>query len=728
MSAYSARIRRRRTHRAGASRLIIILIVVLLLAVGAGGAAAVGYVMHIADGVHLSDLKPKTAGSVSQVLARDGHGHWVRLGFIKTTTLRTAITTAQMPDNIREATVAIEDQRFYQHKGVDYQGVIRAGVNNVFNHKDVQGGSTLTMQLIRNVYTHNRKRTLKRKIQEASLAHQLEKRHPGRAGKEYILTSYLNNVPYGTTLLGQQAIGISAAARVYFNEPASRLTLPQAALLAGLPQAPTSYDPLRHPAAARTRRNQVLTKMAQLKMITPAAAQAAELTRLNLHPNRYYGKVREGYILDYIRRELIHHLGAKVVQKGGLRVYSSINLRWQKIARKVMKQNLPLASDPAQALVAMDPATGRVLAMANSIPYGRGPGQSTFNIAANGQRQAGSTMKVIDLMGAIREGADIKRVEYDSHPLNFIDPGTGTKIDVHTDDGSYSGPTTLFEGLVKSDNTVYQQLDLDLTPPVVTKTAHDMGVISHFDNYPSEGLGGFKHGVTPLEMADAYATVASGGVRHYPTAIIKVVYPNGKVSTKLGHPKPKRIFTDGMTDQAIQAMHANIERGTGTHANFGCDSEAGKTGTTSSFTDAWFNGFVPGLETDVWIGYPKSTISMTNVPPYGEEFGGDSPADIWHAFMSAVAKCKPWPPIKHPFVSKTFTGRYVIGSGNSACDIDPTQCNQTTTTPSTTPAKPTPGGGGIKVPPQIYQPPTHTPTPTPAPVGGGGGGVDAPTG
>ncbi len=737
MSAYSARIRRRRTHRAGASRLIIILIVVLLLAVGAAGAASIGYVLHIANSVHLSDLKPRTAGAVSVVYARDGHGGYTRIGFIKSDMLRTAITTAQMPANIREATVAIEDQRFYKHKGVDYQGVIRAGVNNIFNHSEVQGGSTLTMQLIRNVYTHNRRRTLKRKIQEASLAHQLEKRHPGRKGKQFILTQYLNNVPYGTTLLGQQTIGIQAAARVYFDEPATHLTLPQAALLAGLPQAPTSYDPLRHPGAALVRRNQVLTKMAQLNMITPAQAAAAKLTHLNLHPNGYYGKVREGYVLDYIKRELIHHLGAKIVHKGGLRVYSSINLRWQKIARKVMKQNLPLASDPAQALVAMDPRTGRVLAMANSIPYGRGAGESTFNIAANGQRQAGSTMKVIDLMGAIRKGADIKRVEYDSHPLNFIDPGTGTKIDVHTDDGSYSGPTTLFEGLVKSDNTVYQQLDLDLTPPYVTKTAHDMGVISHFNDYPSEGLGGFKHGVTPLEMADAYATVASHGVRHYPTAIMKVVFPNGKVNTKIGRPKPKRIFTDGMTDQAIQAMHANIERGTGTHANFGCDSEAGKTGTTSSFTDAWFNGFVPGLETDVWIGYPKSTISMTNVPPYGEEFGGDSPADIWHAFMTAVAKCTPWPAIKHPFVPKTFTGRYVIGAGNSACDIDPTQCNVTTTTPTTT--TPTTGGGadngtgGAKVPPSISQPPNQTPppvpAPTPAPVGGGaGGGVVAPTG
>ena len=306
MSAYSARIRRRRTHRAGASRLIIILIVVLLLAVGAAGAASIGYVLHIANSVHLSDLKPRTAGAVSVVYARDGHGGYTRIGFIKSDTLRTAITTAQMPANIREATVAIEDQRFYKHKGVDYQGVVRAAVKNIFNDSTVQGGSTLTMQLVRNIYIAQPPATLKRKIQEASLAQQLEKRHPGRKGKKCILTQYLNNVPYGTTCGGQQTIGVQAAARVFFDKPATQLTLAQAALLAGLPQAPTAIRPASSPGRRAGPPRQVLTTMAQLNMITPAQAAAAKLTHLNLHPNSYYGKVREGYVLDYIRRELIH--------------------------------------------------------------------------------------------------------------------------------------------------------------------------------------------------------------------------------------------------------------------------------------------------------------------------------------------------------------------------------------------------------------------------------------
>jgi penicillin-binding protein 1A len=723
MSAYSARIRRRRANRAGPARLIIIVVVLLLLAVGGGIAGAVGYVLSVAHGVKLSDLKPRTAGAVSVVYAADGH---TRLGFIsRNDVLRTVITTSQMPADIRDATVAIEDQRFYKHKGVDYEGVLRAAVANVLNHKDVQGGSTLTMQLIRNIYTHNRTRTFQRKIKEAVLAQQLEKEHPGPKGKQFILTQYLNNVPYGTTLEGQSAIGIQAAARVYFDRSARALTLPEAAMIAGLPQAPTAYDPLRHPAAALARRNVVLQKMAQQNMITQQQALSAEATHLGLHPNAYYEKFREGYILAYVKQELIHHYGAKLVDKGGLRVYTSINLKWQRLARKDIATGLNAPDDPAGALVSMNPHDGQIEAMASSVPYGSAAGESTFDLASQSHRQAGSTMKVITLMAAIRDGADPKTVEYDSTPLHFTDPGCGCLINVHTDDNSYTGPTTLFQGLVASDNTVYQQLDLDVGPKNVTKTAHEMGITSKLFSYPSEGLGAV--GVSPLEMTDAYSTVASGGVHHPPTAITKVVFPSGHVDKTIGHPTGDRIFTDGMTDQAIQAMHANITRGTGTHADTGCASDAGKTGTTSNFTDAWFNGFVPGQVTAVWIGYPKTTRSMISVPPYGEEFGGDTPADIWHQFMEQTEKCKPWPPIKTPFVARSFSGRYVLNGGTGGlCSVDPGGCVSTTTTPATVPTTPKrdtgtgKGTGGAGFPPSISAPqtttPAATPTPTPTPT------------
>ncbi len=712
MSAYSARKRRRRSSKAGPARLIIILVVFVLLAGAAGVAVAVGYVLNVARDVNLSDIKPRTAGAVSVVYASDGK---TRLGFIQGDVLRTVIPRKQMPSTIRNATVAIEDQRFYKHKGVDYQGVIRAAVNNVLNHKDVQGGSTLTMQLIRNIYTHDAKRTFKRKIQEARLAQQLEEEHPGRAGKQFILTQYLNNAPYGTTLNGKQAIGVQAAARVYFDKQARELTLPESALLAGLPQAPSLYDPLRYPKAALTRRNEVLKAMKQQKMITSSQYLSAVLTPLGLKANDYFAKRREGFVLDYVSRELRKHYGAKIFNKGGMKVYTSINLKWQRVARNAIAHELSVPGDPSAALVSINPKNGHILAMASSGKYSL---SNLFNLATDGHRQPGSTFKVITLMAAIARGADPKQTYYDSHPLNFFDAATGTKIDVHTDDNKYTGSTSLFEGLVHSDNTIYQQLDLDVGPENVTRTAHLMGITSHLDSFPAEGLGGLKNGVTPLEMANAYATIASGGYRNHPVAITKVVFANGRTDTKIGHPKRNKVFTDGETDAAIQPMHANIERGTGTGANIGCDSQAGKTGTTSNFTDAWFDGMVPGLVTAVWVGYPKSTISMTNVPNWGTMFGGLAPAAIWHDFMAKVAPCRPWPAIRDPFVGRQFTGRYSTSANSDPCATDPTQCTTTTPTPATTTAPP----------PIFAKPPASTGTGGGVGTGTGAGGGAAGTG
>lgn len=720
MSARRERIRRSRQRR-GVGRSLALTFGVLAAFGAIGVLGAVGYVVSIAnDAPDISTIKPKDQGANTVVYADDGK---TRLGVIQSDVLRTPVPASSIPQSIKDATVAIEDSRFYKHKGVDFEGVIRAAFRNLQSHGEVQGGSTLTMQLVRNLYTGDRQRTFSRKIKEAKLAEDLEALHPGPRGKQWILAKYLNNVPYGT-VGGQTTYGVQAAARVFFDRTASQLTLPESALLAGLPQAPTDYNPFLFPRRARNRRNEVLQKMADQHYITQARAAAAIAAPLGVKPTTYYQTHREGYFFDYVKQELIRTYGLDEVRRGGLRVYTTINLKWQKLARAAIAGRLNQPGDPSAALVSIDPRNGHILAMASSARYGT----SKFNLAAQSHRQPGSTFKVMTLMTALRRGVDPLRTTYISKPLKFFDSATGTQIDVQTDDHRYRGRTNLFEALVHSDNTVYQQLDLDMGPTNVTKTAHDMGITSHLDSYPAEGLGGLRRGVSPLEMANAYATIASGGYRNRAVGITKVVLPDGKVDTKRWTPQRTQVFTDGQTYEAIKAMEANAQRGTGTASQFGCSSIAGKTGTTSSFTDAWFDGMVPGLTTAVWVGYPRTTTSMTSVHGI-EVFGGTFPAQIWHDFMQQVVKsCDPWPQPKVPFVAQPFFGRY-SSTGAPGGGVDTSTVPQgAPTTPQTTPqtGTGTAGTGGQKYPPDQYASPPQPPPSTHAPPATPGGGTGAP--
>jgi len=321
------------------------------------------------------------------------------------------------------------------------------------------------------------------------------------------------------------------------------------------------------------------------------------------------------------------------------------------------------------------------------------------------------------MMTALRQGVDINKTTYVSKPLNFIDKKTGAKIDVQTDDHSYGGNTSIFNGLVKSDNTVFQQLDLDLGPENVRQTAYDMGITSHLDAYPAEGLGGLKVGVSPLEMTRAYTTINTGGWRVNPVAIKKVEFPDGHVDTSLGQRKRVKVFTDGQTHEATLAMEANVDHGTGTNAQLGCPT-AGKTGTTSSFTDAWFDGFTTSLNTAVWVGYPNSTQSMLAVPGYGEMFGGLAPALIWHDFMSTAMQsrqCDTFPAPTTPFVSAPFFGEYA-STGAPGGGTDPLAKQDQTGNGTTKGKKKSDKKGTKNYPPSQYESP-----PQPAPKPGGGG-------
>jgi penicillin-binding protein 1A len=731
--------RRRRRNKGGPARPLFLALGVVTTFAALGVLGAVGWVVSVATSAPALDtIKPQDQGAASVIYSADGH----RLGFISNDVLRTPVTGGQIPQNVRDATVAIEDRRFFEHKGVDFEGVVRAAVKNLENKHDVQGGSTLTMQLIRNLYTKDTVRDgiegYKRKIREAKLAEELENRHPGQRGKRWILDQYLNNVPYGT-VGGKTAVGIQAASRIFFDKPADKLTLAQAALLAGLPQAPSSYNPFLSAGKAEARRNDVLRRMADQGYITQAQADKAIGEKLGVKPNAYYTQKRESYFYDYVKQQLVDEYGAKRVQAGGMHIYTTLNLKMQQAARKALDDNLA-GTDRSGSIVSVDPANGDIKAMASTATYG----QFKFNLASQGHYAAGSTFKVMVLMTALRKGVDPDTTTYTSMPLKFDDPLWGP-IDVHTYSGSYIGRANLVKATLASDNSIYQQLDLDLGPEEVKQTAIDMGIKSPVDALPAAALGGLTKGVTPLEMANAYATIASNGWRNKVSAVRKVCFPTklGKFDCKTEKAHRHRAFEDGVTAEATKILKANVEGGTGTKAQFGCPA-AGKTGTVDDFTDAWFVGYTPRLATSVWVGH--ATDRRTLGPGAA---GGEVAAPIWGQYMkSAHGKyCGDFAKPKHAFVSTPFFGKYAkTGVKDNKVDPstyekDPNGAQDLETGKSGKDGKGT-GTGSTKYPNDQYQSPpqqapvTTTPstpstpvttTPvTPAPDTGTGGGTAPP--
>jgi penicillin-binding protein 1A len=693
--------RRRRRHGRPLRRVVVALASLLVIGCVAAGIAFAGWVASVVQSTpDIQNLKPRPQGAVSMVYAADG----TRLGFISGDTLRSAVPGTQIPLVMKRATVAIEDKRFYKHGGVDYVGIVRAAVRNVTSDRAQQGGSTLTMQLVRNLYTPDTrfKKTLTRKIREAKLAEELEQQH----SKEWVLVAYLNNVPYGT-VGGQTAVGVQAAARIFYNKPASQLTLSQAALLAGLPQAPTQYNPFNNPVDARRRRGEVLKAMVDSGYISHAAAAAANAAPLGVHRSDYYAHRREQFFFDYVRSELIRRYGRRVVEQGGLKVYTTINLRFQELARQAIASHVGYAGAPSAALATVDPTNGHILAMASSATYG----PTIFNYATQAHRQPGSTFKVIDLMAAVRMGIDPDTTYYVSRQLS---PGwlpQAPTWEVQTDSHSYSGSISLASALPPSDNTVFAQLGADIGPDKVDQAAHDMGITSHLDGFYAEAIGGLRYGVSPLEMANAYATVADGGWRNTATAIARVVHPDGTVD-ELGSARRRKEFTDGETAKVLAPMKQVLISGTAGGQGIGCPN-AGKTGTTTSNTDAWFVGVTPRLSTAVWVGFPNETTTLGS-----SVFGGTVAAPIWHDFMT-VAKgsfCDDWPTPKVPFQGTPYFGTYASASGGSSSGTS--SSGGTSTTPGTTTTPTTPGGGGGTNPnPNAYAHP-----PQQAPAGGGGGG------
>ena len=669
---------------------------VILIVVAVGALSAVGYVLAVAaTAPDLSTLKPVDKGANSVVYAADGS----RLGYVQSDELRTPIPSAQMPEQLRQAVVAIEDERFYEHKGVDYGAIIRAGVKNLESGKNLQGGSTITQQLVRALYIKDPQRNIKRKIREAKLASELEKEH----SKAWILTNYLNDVPFGTNQ-GRTSIGVEAASDELFGKHAKDLTLPQAALLAGLPQAPSQYNPFRNPRAALQRRGEVLQKMVENGFISRSESEAANNTGLELKRGTRYTRRREPFFFDYVEEKLIERYGVGVYRRGGLKVYTSINPKMQDVARSAINSYYGDPAGPASAIVSVDPANGEIKAMASSGTYK----DRRFNLAAQGRRQPGSAFKTMVLTAAIREGIDPSRTSYTSKPLNLNVPGYGP-WKVKTFSNSYGGSMNLVRATLASDNSVYAQLALDVGPKKVCETAKLLGITTKLDCLPAEGLGGLRLGVTPVEIATAYATLASGGIRHRPTGIRKVVFPDGK-SESFESSKGKRVLTDGEAYEVTKILKQNVQSGTGTRANYGCPA-AGKTGTTDSAKDAWFVGYTPHLSTSVWVGYPDANIAM----PGGQ--GGTLAAPVWNAFMVPAHgdDCADFPQPQTPFESTPFFGHY-SSTGRSYNNYDSGSDYQTDQNgPATTPQ--TNGQGQDGYDPNLYSaPPQEGPQRSPAPA------------
>lgn len=648
--------RRRNRNRGHPVRRVFLFTVILGLVVVAIGIAGVaGWVVNVAQSApNIAQLKPRDQGQLSEVFASDGS----LLGYIYSDTLRTYISSRRLPPMLKRATVAIEDRRFYQHGGIDYEGIVRAAVKDVFGSgKSIQGGSTLTMQLVRNIYLPSDTRSLRRKIIEAKLAEELEKKHT----KNWILTQYLNDVDYGT-LGGKTAVGVGAASQMFFDKPVTKLNLAQAALLAGLPQAPSIYNPFISPNLARARRHEVLTAMVKSHYITQAQAAAADASRLQVHRNNAYAIKREPYVFDFVRDQLIQTFGLRAVAQGGLKVYTTIDLTRQQQARDAILRNEGQPGDPAAALVSIDPSNGHILAMATSSSYD----QTNFDYATQSHRQTGSAFKVFALMTLIHDyNGDPDQTYYTSKELfpGWL-PGY-PDYHVQTSEHSYEGTISVTDATTMSDNTVFAQLAQDLGMNKVTATAHAMGITSPLSNLPSEVLGAVA--VSPLEMADAYATIASGGVHHPATAITKVVFSNHSVNN-VGDQPGNRVFTPGEAYAATQVLKTVIQSGTGTAADYGCPA-AGKTGTTSDYTDAYFDGYTPQLATAVWVGYPNSTTSMFDVNGLGPGFGGTLAAPIWHDYMSVASNgyCGDFPTPAVPFHGTAFFGKYAsTGDSSSA--------------------------------------------------------------
>ncbi len=681
------------------------------------------HLFHSAASAQEMPLPPlgSTTLEGSTVYADDGH---TVLAVLQASQYRKPVALSTVSKTAITAVLDTEDHRFYLHGGFDLPSTVRALAADS-SGSGIQGGSTITQQLVKQLYLTSQ-RTLSRKIKEAVIADRLERQYT----KDQILQAYLN-----TIYLGNGAYGIEAAANVYFGEHASQLNLAQSALLAGLIQNPSGYDPIANPIGARDRRAEVLARMVHYGDITETEATAANAVPL---PTAVVAPTVSGdEITDYYVQEVVTQLlgtgsplGSTYTERydalfeGGLRIYTNLDPRLQALAEQTIANDTPANNRGFQeAMVSIDPTTGKVRAMVGGSGFSKAAG-SHFNIITEGSRQPGSGFKIFTLLAALEQGYSIYDTLDGQSPCAVKFPGDDDLVShpINNDEGNGGGVLTLLNATAQSTNCAYIRLAHEVGLPNVASMASALGITTNLalgpGVYPPSMVIG-SVAVPPIEMAAAYATVADNGVYHTPTFIDHIVDRSGATISS-GEAPGKRVIPASIAAEATVAFQAVVQHGTGSAAALYNRPVAGKTGTTSSSVDAWFNGFTPQLETTVWMGNLAGEVPMYGVGGVGEVYGGTFPAITWHDFMASALANQPalsfapldnalLPP-SHFITSASLVADDVLdhnfgghananngtGSGTNTKPVSPTTAPHSSppasTPPSTAPAPP--GNGG----------------------------------
>jgi penicillin-binding protein 1A len=629
---------------------------------------SVGMVTAIAG--EIPSLDPSRLHNQADGFIYAGDGKRV-LAVLRGSQSRIILPSSQIAPVMKQAIVAIEDKRFYEHRGVDVHGILRAVWADVRNKAVVEGGSTITQQFVKNTYTKDQ-RSIARKLKEAALAWQLEQRW----SKDRILTAYLNTIYFGNG-----AYGVEQAAQTYFHHSArpGKLSLAEAALLAGIPSDPTAYDPATNPRAAKERRDLVLTQMLDQGDISQAAyAHAIAKPLPSRQDIRLPGDAGPAqYFANYVKQQLVNRYGSGRVFGGGLKVYTTIDLKLQKMARNAIGKWLTSPTGPTAALVAVDPRDGRVLAMFGGSNFHK----SQFNLAVQGERQAGSSFKPFVLATALKEGV-APTTTFVSKPVT-INAG-GRLWDVHNYDDSYLGPITVQQATAYSDNAVFAQLTKLVGPANIVGTAKSLGIESKLQPYFSIGLG--AQGVNPLEMARAFSAFANEGRRidgrsfgDTPRVITRVA--NDKNRTVDDNRPVARQELSANDAAIVDSLLQNVVRyGTGKAAKLSDGREvAGKTGTTENYGDAWFVGFTPQLAVAVWVGYPNRLRPMLTEYHGQPVAGGTYPALIWKTFMERALPYLGAEPEDFPSPSIPYASPRNVTYRDGRLQLDNGYCHETET-------------------------------------------------
>jgi len=567
--------------------------------------------------VHLPPLAQRSVvygsdGSIIAVLQSDSNRKPVRLDEVAPVAVNAVVDT--------------EDARFWQHGGVDRRGVLRAFVTDVSTGNTRQGGSSITQQLVKNTLLTS-KHELGRKVTEMVLANRLER----QLGKQGVLERYLNTIYFG-----EGAYGVEAAAETYFNIASSQLDPAQAAMLAGLIQDPSGYDPIHHPSAARARRQTVLNLLVSHGHLSPAAAGAAGAAPLPTAP--HVAPSGRDYVTDEVKHERAAdpRLGATVAARyqaiftGGLQIHTTIDPGRQAAAQAAIARGVPAGYHLTAAQISIDPSTGAISSVAGGADFT----SLQFNAALTGAgRQPGSSFKVFTLIAALEQGFSPDDMIDGSTPCDIPNPqGTPNPWSPANFEGETVGWMSITDATVHSVNCAYARLALMVGLGRIADVAHRLGITAHLDVVPSMTLG--TNVVTPLQMASAYATIANDGAYHTPYLIASVADANGK--SLFSHlDKARQAISPQIAREATQVLQQVVFRGTGVAAGVYGHPVAGKTGTAESYHDAWFVGYTPQLATAVWMGNVAGEVPMRNVAGINVQ-GGSFPARIWNAYMSAA--------------------------------------------------------------------------------------------